>query len=480
MTQPRLKNKWHKAYPIFLFLFLCSFAGASAPDSFVTIGLMSGTSMDGIDATLMVTDGKTQNKEIASASIKYEPDFHLALKGSEYAVRKYAGDLETLNGVDFAALIEEFLTHELTLATDDAQAKVKDIGHTVKGQHTRVFSLSDVIQTSTLLHGNIVLTILKQAGCEAAQVDLVGYHGQTLFHAPKVKSLQVGDGQFLADLVGIAVITDFRSRDVAAGGQGAPFAPLYHQALAVRDKLYPCAVVNNGGIGNITYIMGPEHKDLIGFDTGPGNRLVDLLVKKRTGAKEEMDADGKYGSQGRVHEDVMHVLYEKSVVNKGRDFFELAPPKSLDSGDLVLIPELDELSVPDACATLEAFTADSIVRSLTFVNSMAPLQWILGGGGWKNPVIKRDLKARLIKRLGDKVKIQTVDEMGWNNASLEAQIFAFLAVRSLLALPLSVPETTGVLQQLTGGHAYIPRKGSTAKVKELLTVNPSVLTGYNE
>ena len=207
---------------------------------------------------------------------------------------------------------------------------------------------------------------------------MIGYHGQTLFHSPANKiSLQIGSGSQLAELTGITVINDFRSNDIHHGGQGAPFAPLYHQALAVRDKKYPLVVVNCGGIANISEITGPDENSLFGFDTGPGNGLIDRYVKQQTQGKEHMDLNGQYGVEGVVDETLLNLLYEKSLTVRGENFFQMSPPKSLDIGDLTLIPEINLLSLQDACATLEAFTADTIARSTSYFQQPQPQHWIL-------------------------------------------------------------------------------------------------------
>jgi anhydro-N-acetylmuramic acid kinase len=239
---------------------------------------------------------------------------------------------------------------------------------------------------------------------------------------------------------------------VAAGGQGAPFAPLYHQALAVRDHKLPVAVVNCGGIANITIIQDADESGLLAFDTGPGNGLIDRLIRQRTQGREGMDRDGHYGLQGKVCEKTLAALFAKSLMQEGKNYFELSPPKALDIGDMVLIPELETLSLEDACATLEVFTAESIVRSLKLVNIPIPQHWILAGGGWHNPVILRELKSRL----GSGIQVMTADEAGWNSQAMEAQIFAYLAVRSLEKKPLSLPGTTRVPAPMTGGELYLP------------------------
>ncbi|MBY0544264.1 MAG: anhydro-N-acetylmuramic acid kinase, partial [Gammaproteobacteria bacterium] len=195
-------------------------------------------------------------------------------------------------------------------------------------------------------------------------------------------------------------------------------------------------------------------------DTGPGNGLIDKLIRQRTKGKEMMDTDGQYGARGRLDASVLAALYEKSIIKDGQNYFSTKPPKSLDIGDMVLIHELEQLSIEDAARTLEAFTADSIVRSLDLLdaNYPLPMTWIAAGGGWNNPVILAELEQRLKHRLGDSAIVQTAAQAGWNGHALEAQIFAYLAVRSLLNLPLSVPGTTNVPKPLSGGKHFHPKQ----------------------
>lgn len=450
----------------------------------LSIGLMSGTSMDGIDAALLETDGSGVINELGHTSISYEPQFKILLKSAEYAVRKCTGDLNKARTY-YSQAVKDYLKNELNMLEINISNKLTNLSSYLHGldQSAMPITLDEVIQHSTQLHGMAVKKLLQEKGLDAKQIDVVGYHGQTLFHRPSIGvTVQVGDGQYLAEQLGITVVNDFRSRDVASGGQGAPFAPLYHQALAIRDKKMPVAVVNCGGIANISLIRSADELDLIGFDTGPGNGLVDRLIRQRTNGEANMDTDGQYGKQGKVDKQIFASLYEKSILKDGKNYFQTMPPKSLDYGDMDLIPALasHSLSLEDACRTLEAFTADTIVNSLELLKAEIPQHWILAGGGWKNPVIRYELEARLSQKLGASVHIQTADEAGWNSQALEAQIFAYLAIRSLKNQPISVPGTTRVPEPLSGGHAYLPSTGATETVKKLIQANPSVLNGYQE
>ena len=369
-------------------------------NTLLSIGLMSGTSMDGIDAALIRTDGSDIIEEISSIAIPYTSDTKHRLK--------------------------------------DAEAKIRA---------NPAINTEEITALSTSLHIEAVRALLEKSGYSAQDIDVIGYHGQTMYHNPEEKiSIILGDGAQMSKALGITVVNDFRRNDIDLGGRGAPFAPLYHLALAKRDNKIPIAIVNCGGIANITIIPDEHPEHMIAYDTGPGNGLVDRLVRARTGGKEHMDADGKYGSKGKAHEDVLKALYAKSTFKNDKNFFHQIGPKALDINDMQLIPELDALSIEDACRTLEAFTADSIVRSL---QSTILSHWILAGGGWNNPVILSELNARLKNS-----SVITANEAGWNNAALEAQIFAYFAVRSLKKLPLSLPNTTGVSKPVSGGTIY--------------------------
>lgn len=413
----------------------------------LSIGLMSGTSMDGIDAALLETDGTPLLlKQLGSASLSYDKRFSLILKATECAVRLCQGSLERVD-----SNYREWLEHYFCANHIDAKKTLSYF------PHEELLTYDDIVLHSTDLHAELVFQLLEKLGKNPCDIEVVGYHGQTLYHQPERKcSIIMGDAQHLADQLGIRVISDFRRNDIEAGGQGAPFAPLYHQALAIRDGKIPLAVVNCGGIANITLIPSEKEIDVIGFDTGPGNALVDSLVRKRTEGREQMDKGGQYGKKGTVDQGVLKALFEKAVMKNNQCYFSQTPPKSLDYGDMVLIPELDSLSLEDACATLEAFTAKSIVKSLEKLDCAIPTHWILAGGGWNNPVIHNALVLGLQEHIGPKVTVMTANEAGWDNQALEAEIFAYFAVRSLLDKPLSVPGTTRVPYPLSGGISHFP------------------------
>jgi anhydro-N-acetylmuramic acid kinase len=446
-------------------------------DIMLSIGLMSGTSMDGIDAALLDTDGEGQIFELGNIKINYSAETRILLKAAERAVKNTGGDLARAAQLYLTAL-EDYIAQELYFGQGypNVAALNKKVAHLESFLKQAVHSneplnFAKVVQHSTCLHADAVSELLKILGKQSSEIDVIGYHGQTLFHNPHERiTVQIGDGKYLAQLTGITVVNDFRARDVLAGGQGAPFAPIYHQALAKRDKKSPLAVVNCGGIANISLIIDDNLEHLIGFDTGPGNGLIDALIKQRTAGIDVMDTDGKYGLHGKVSDEVLQALHAKSLQSRG-DYLQRKPPKSLDIRDMQLIPELDGLSLANACATLESFTAKTIVDSLDLLYLQAsniPKHWILAGGGWYNPVIRRELGRFIQEKLGDGIVVETATEAGWNSDAMEAQLFAYFALRSLKNLPLSMPGTTGVPIPLSGGHIHLAPNGATAAVAALL------------
>ncbi len=348
------------------------------------IGLMSGTSMDGVDAALIETDGLTVQAFGPSITLPYDEDFRSQLRG-------------IMGGKGPVAEVEAELTRR---------------------------------------HAQAVRILLAEAGAGGA--DIVGFHGQTILHQPEAgKTWQIGDGGMLARLTGIDVVADFRSDDVAAGGQGAPLAPLYHAALAQKLPK-PLAVLNLGGVGNVTWIGAAD--DLLAFDTGPGNALLDDWALAHTG--QPVDQDGRLAKAGTPS---LEAVEEFSA----HAYFDCAPPKSLDRDMFKHVAEalLKGASPENGAATLAAFTARS--AGLAARHFPAPVKgWLICGGGRRNPVLMEALARELLPLP------LPVESVGWDGDALEAQAFAYLAVRSLKGLPLSVPGTTAVPLPQTGGKLF--------------------------
>ncbi len=369
----------------------------SSPQSppVLAIGLMSGTSQDGVDVALIETDG-----EIIS-------------RFGQTAYRPY--------GTEERALLRSAAAVAANLTERTARPGI----------------IAEAEQRVNAAHAEAVATFLAANGVAPDAVTVIGFHGQTLLHRPeRGLTIQIGDGSFLAARLGIPVVYDFRAADVAAGGQGAPLAPVFHRALVRRlDFAPPVAVLNIGGVANVTYIDG---EDLIACDTGPGNALLDDFLRLRTGAL--LDTDGRAAAAGVVDDTaVARVLTHP--------FFGKPPPKSLDRNDCRgwVGAALDHCSVEDGAATLTALTAAAVARIVPLL-PRAPKTWIVAGGGARNPTLMRMLAQRLAP-----ARVETGHEAGWSVDSLEAQAIAYLAVRSIRGLPITLPGTTGAPRPLSGG-----------------------------
>lgn len=357
----------------------------------VAAGLMSGTSMDGIDAALIATDGE---------------------------------DVEAFGPTAFRAYLPE--EREVLRAALAAAVSLED-------RDARPAVLAEAERIVTDAHAETIEALLARPDVDASRVTLVGFHGQTVFHAPSRRlTVQIGDGAALAKRLGIPVVFDFRAADVAAGGQGAPLVPIFHRALVRASGLEgDVAVVNIGGVANVTRVAADG--SLIAFDTGPGNALIDDLVHERTG--EAMDRGGLLSLAGTVQSQTLAELISDP-------WFDLPPPKSLDRNAFSRSP-VARLGTADAAATLAAFTAESIARAIHLAGGVHRI--IVCGGGAHNPAILQMLET------ASRTQVSTGDALGWSVDFIEAQAFAYLAARSLAGLPLSFPETTGVPYPMPGG-----------------------------
>jgi len=283
---------------------------------------------------------------------------------------------------------------------------------------------------------------LKAHGLTPADLDLAGFHGQTVLHERPTperigRTVQLGDAVLLAKGLRIPVVHDFRAADVAAGGQGAPLIPIYHAALVRHAGLEtPVGVLNLGGVANITVI--PENDgELLAYDTGPANGLIDLWVQART--TKRFDEDGKLAAAGRVDEAALATLL-------AHPYLDSPPPKSLDRYDFSLGP-VDHLSVEDGAATLTAFTAETVALA---VRNAGIRRLVAAGGGRRNPV----LMASIAQRIG--APLDSAEDYGWRGDAVEAEGFAYLAARTARGLPISFPGTTGCPAPMTGGRIVEP------------------------
>jgi anhydro-N-acetylmuramic acid kinase len=360
---------------------------------------MSGTSLDGVDVALIETDGERVT----------------ALGPTGY--RAYSEDER--------ALLRQALVE----------------GATLNDRRARPGILSKADDFVTRIHADTVNGFLAEEKIDRTTISVVGFHGQTVLHRPERRlTVQIGDGAALARAIRIAVVCDFRQADIAAGGQGAPIVPVFHQAMA-RDLAHPhpIAVLNIGGVANVTYVDGG---DPLACDTGPGNALIDDFMRARTGMP--YDNFGDVAATGRPSQEFIDRVLE-------HPFFDLKPPKSLDRNafafDNIGLPDF---SVPDGAATLSLLTVQAVARIVPHLPA-APKSWIVAGGGARNKTLMRMLAERLAP-----AGVETADAAGWSADALEAQAFAFLAVRCLKWKPLTFPATTGVPRPMTGGVVRRP------------------------
>ena len=347
------------------------------------IGMMSGTSLDGVDAALVRIDGVEVAETGAHIGLEYPREFRRELR-------------RLLNGDGDEAAIARKLTMHHAAAID---------------------------------------ALLDKAAMPRSAVALIGMHGQTLWHKPKShKTKQIGDASWLAMRTGIPVVHDFRANDMANGGQGAPFVPLYHAALAA-ELPKPLVVVNIGGVSNITYIASAE--EITAFDCGMGNALMDDWVADHTDNTFAYDKDGADAARGFANLERVREAMEHS-------FFAEMPPKSLDRLDFDA-SFAQGLNYEDGLATLANFTVQGILHGIQQLPH-PPSRVLVSGGGRLNKTLMRLLDEGL-----PGIHVDPVRAVGWDGDMLEAQAFAFLAARSVRGLPLSLPGTTGVSSPTTGG-----------------------------
>ena len=358
------------------------------------IGLMSGTSLDGVDVALIETDGRRIQ---AFGPSGYRPYSEMERR-----------------------LLRQALFEAVNLPQRDARPGI----------------LREAEQAVTIAHAEAVAAFTAQNRITAQDIDIVGFHGQTVLHRPERRlTVQIGDGAALAKAIHIPVMHDFRAADVEAGGQGAPFVPVYHRALAQSlEREGPIVVVNIGGVSNITYIDGTD--TLIACDTGPGNALLDdhmlpslqPALRHRRPHRSPWPGRSKPGSRTRWR------CRSLRCRRRNRSTATILPP----SRSARCRPR-------DGAATLTAFTAAAIARIVPLLPKV-PKSWIVAGGGARNLTMMRMLRERLAP-----ATVEAADALGWASDAIEAQAFGFLAARGLKGLPLSYPATTGVPIPMTGG-----------------------------
>jgi len=367
---------------------------------FTAIGLMSGTSLDGVDAALIRTDGEKVERTDHCITVPYDGQ----LRKNLHSVINKKSSMEK---GELYELIEE------------------------------------VEEEVTLRHVQAVRQLLLKAGLTPKNIDIIGFHGQTIDHRPEQQtSWQIGDGNKLAKMTGINVVNNFRAADLKAGGQGAPLVPVYHAAL-VKELPKPLVFVNIGGVANVTYISDDGIESIMAFDTGPGNALIDDWMLQNMGL--HCDTDGNLARSGEVSKELLSSFMDNQ-------YFKDLPPKSLDRNqfsDVIKQLEAAGVSAAQGAATLAAFTVESIVASKAFFKQ-EPKAWYICGGGRHNAIIMEGLARRL------EAKVFPVEEIGLNGDSLEAECFGYLAMRSMRKLPITFQNTTGIKMSSATGGVFCP------------------------
>tara|TARA_B110000238_G_scaffold45155_1_gene48784 strand:- start:51 stop:1178 length:1128 start_codon:yes stop_codon:yes gene_type:complete len=365
---------------------------------YTSLGLMSGTSMDGVDASIISSDGEKQYESIFNEYFEYDGDLYRDLVNLRNKINS-ANDI--------------ILNSKLI---DDIERKI------------------------TLFHAKICNKIINKNGNE---IDLVGFHGQTIFHDANQKiSKQLGDGSLLSNLLKKDVVYNFRANDIANGGQGAPLAPIFHNLLINKTHMkLPVCVLNIGGIANITIIISDKKEDLKSQDIGPGNCLLDEWVRKHT--NNRFDDGGKAASVGKI---------DKTILNQAIENFDnikIGDNLSFDIKDFDL-SFVKGLSYENGLSTLTKFTSEIIYQSITNITKIyqnEKINILVCGGGRKNLTLIENIR----KKLPNNITLSLIDDFNINGDFVESQAFAYLAIRSLLKKPISFTNTTNVKKSCTGG-----------------------------
>ena len=372
---------------------------------YTAIGLMSGTSMDGVDVSLIRSDGFNQFTNILDEYFEYNESLHREL-------------------IELRNLI----------------ININDL----KQYSSR---LNELEREITVFHSKIVSELSLKYQDE---IDFVGFHGQTIFHNPEQKiSKQLGDGRLMSQLIKKKVIYDFRQEDIANKGQGAPLTPIFHNLLSkkINEKHqinFPICFLNIGGISNITKIIKNDEKleeNLEAFDSGPGNCMIDEWVRKNS--KNNFDQNGSIAKSGKINQ----LILNQVIDNFKTDSFD----KSLDVKDFD-ISFARGLSLEDGCATITNFTAYLIAKGIEHANgsNIKPIKYLVCGGGRKNTFLIQSIKDYLLHK--QNISLNSIDEYNLNGDFIESQAFGYLAIRSSLNLPISYPKTTGCELPTVGGE----------------------------
>ena len=366
--------------------------------SFYSLGLMSGTSMDGIDVSIIKSDGEVKFNGVLNKYFEYSDDFH----------KNLISNRDKINN-----------SEDLRIYTKELEVLEKEI---------------------TLFHAKVINEVIKEIDFN---IDIIGFHGQTIFHNADEKiSKQLGDGSLLSQLVKKKVVYDFRQNDLRNGGQGAPLAPLFHKLISQKIKIdLPICMLNLGGIANITAIESDINSTLVSRDIGPGNCLIDEWMRKKTGKK--FDKDGLTAKIGKINIAILNQALDNHESLKHKNILSY-DPKDFD------INFLRGLSLEDGASTVTEFTAAVLEdRIVDFISKLSDKsrKVLVCGGGRKNLTLMETIK----KKLSKKHTIENIDSYGIDGDFIESQAFAYLAIRSFLKLPISFPNTTGCKEPSTGG-----------------------------
>ena len=366
---------------------------------FTALGLMSGTSGDGVDVSIISSNGIDQYSEILNKYFKYD--------------QKVYENLHNLRG---------------------KISKLQDL----KNNEKEIFYLEKEL---TLFNAHIVNEILESID---KKVDFIGFHGQTIYHNPIEKvSKQIGDGNLLSQLIKKTVICNFRQNDIKNGGEGAPLVPVFHKLIVTQKKIeLPVCILNIGGIANVTAIVDYEKDSFFSRDLGPGNCLIDEWIRNNT--KDKFDNNGEIAKKGTIDE---------LILNQALDNFDSRPNKNKLSFDIkdFSLGFVRGLNLEDGAATLTDFTGRVIGEGLlNFLSDAKDKSWkiLVCGGGRKNNNLMKSIK----NRIPENFVIKTINDFNIDGDYVESQAFAYLAIRSYLGLPISFPKTTGCKKPSTGGE----------------------------
>ena len=371
---------------------------------FTAMGLMSGTSLDGVDVSIINSDGTRELSTILDRYFEYD----------EELIRKI---LKIREKITIPQKLDEYLS------------EIKDLERDI-----------------TLFHAKAVKETLE---ISKTSIDLIGFHGQTIFHDPEKKiTKQLGDGKLLSQLTKKKVVYNFRQNDIENGGQGAPLTPIYHNVLAnkMNQKFnlgFPINILNIGGIANITSTVKWEKLDnvnkILAYDVGPGNCLIDEWIRKNS--KNRYDKDGQFARSGKIDELVLNQVMEN--FDRSSNYY-----KSLDVNDFDII-FAKGLSLENGAATITNFTSRLIANGMSHIHGKYQTQefkWLVCGGGRKNRFL-----LECIKKNFEKIDIDPIDKYEIDGDFIESQAFAYLAIRSIKGLPISFPSTTRCQKPVTGG-----------------------------